>query len=436
MNASLTHDTTYTQDRIYNFGPSNCLGCNSYFLYGFIFIQDMLEKAIVEVKTNTTQKFGVITQMTPYPCYVNDKFVVAISRTLPMFMVLAWIYTVSMMVKDIVYEKEKRLKEFMRVMGLSNGIHWFTWFLTSFSIMFIVTVLLCLVIKFGKVTTYSDFSVLVVFFACFTVATITQCFLISVFFNKANLAAVTAGIIYFLLYLPYTVLVNYAEVIQPWQKFLASLSSTVAFSYGCEIIASFELQTIGVQWNNFYASPFSKRDGFSMNNICLIMLLDSIIYMLLTWYIEGIAPGEYGIPRKWYFPLQPSYWFGNKCKRKANIDLNIDAASTDGAPKKKNVFSKLFAQFTMDSKEKIIKSEEKREAELRKSNNGRAKFLNESVEKLSDGAEIPGIQIQKLHKVYSRGNNHALKGLSVNFYQNEISAFLGHNGAGKLYTSI
>lgn len=45
-----------------------------------------------------------------------------------------------------------------------------------------------------------------------------------------------------------------------------------------------------------------------------------------------------------------------------------------------------------------------------------------------------GIRINKLHKVYSRGNNHALKGLSVNFYENEISAFLGHNGAGKSTT--
>ena len=25
-------------------GPSDCLGCNSYFLYGFIYMQDMLEK--------------------------------------------------------------------------------------------------------------------------------------------------------------------------------------------------------------------------------------------------------------------------------------------------------------------------------------------------------------------------------------------------------
>ena len=39
-----------------------------------------------------------------------------------------------------------------------------------------------------------------------------------------------------------------------------------------------------------------------------------------------------------------------------------------------------------------------------------------------------------MHKVYSRGHTHALKGLSVRFNRDEISAFLGHNGAGKSTT--
>ena len=190
MNSSQTHDTRYTQDQSYSYGASLCLGCNSYFLYGFIYIQDMLERAIVEFKTNQTQDFGIIAQMTPYPCYINDKFVTAISRTLPLFIVLAWIYTVSMMVKDIVYEKEKRLKEFMRVMGLTNATHWTAWFITSFIAMYLVSFLLCLILKFGKITTFTDLGVLMAFFCCFTIATITQCFLISTFFNKANIAAV------------------------------------------------------------------------------------------------------------------------------------------------------------------------------------------------------------------------------------------------------
>nr|UOU03308.1 ATP-binding cassette subfamily A1-like 1 [Brachionus rubens] len=414
MNASMTHDTSYTQDKSYYYGPSNCLGCNSYFMYGFIYLQDMVEKGIVEMKTNSTQNFGIIGQMMPYPCFINDKFLNAIARTLPLFMVLAWIFTVSMMVKDIVYEKEKRLKEFMRVMSLSNGIHWVSWFITSFITMFIIVLILCLIIKFGNITSKSDFGALLVFFTCFTLATITQCFLISVFFNQANLAAVVAGIIYFLLYLPYTILVNYSDVILPWQKFLASLSSTVAFSYGCEIIAAFEKQNVGITWQNFYETPYSNQDTFTMNYICLILLLDSVIYMFLTWYIEGVAPGEFGLARKWYFPIQPSFWCGDKPgKKKSDSKL-------------KKLYKKLSEKFRFlnQTKEKIIKMEEEKDEN---------RVDDDSIEKIEEPL-IVGVEIEKLHKVYSRGNNHALKGLSVKFYRDEISAFLGHNGAGKSTT--
>ena len=330
-----------------------------------------------------------------------------------------------MMVKDIVYEKEKRLKEFMRVMGLNNGTHWLSWFITSFTVMYFVTVILAFILKYGKITTYTEITVLLVFFCCFTIATITQCFLISVFFNKANLAAVVAGIVYFILYLPYTILVNYSEVMVPWQKFLASLSSTVAFSYGCDLIATFELQTKGVQWTNFYQNPYVNKESFSMNTVCLILLFDGFIYMLLTWYIEGIAPGEFGIPRKWYFPVQPSYWCGDrvKCKKKSNPDR----------AKSRSLFSKLFANCFTDSKQDVIEKDAANEEIERKKNPHKFKILDDAIEKGSID-EKPGIEINKLHKVYSRGNNHALKGLTVKFYENEISAFLGHNGAGKSTT--
>jgi hypothetical protein len=39
------------------------------------------------------------------------RFVNSIRQMLPLFMVLSWIFTVSMNVKDIVYEKEKYVKQ-------------------------------------------------------------------------------------------------------------------------------------------------------------------------------------------------------------------------------------------------------------------------------------------------------------------------------------
>lgn len=75
MNASLTHDTSYTQDKIYYFGASNCLPCNAYFTYGFIYIQDMIEKAVIEVKSGYTSWFGMIGQLMPYRNYIINTLV-------------------------------------------------------------------------------------------------------------------------------------------------------------------------------------------------------------------------------------------------------------------------------------------------------------------------------------------------------------------------
>lgn len=55
----------------------------------------------------------------------------------------------------------------------------------------------------GNVLNYSNPTILFFFLLTFTMATIMQCFLMSVFFNKANLAAACSGIIYFTLYLPH-----------------------------------------------------------------------------------------------------------------------------------------------------------------------------------------------------------------------------------------
>ncbi|CAF4468600.1 unnamed protein product, partial [Adineta steineri] len=73
----------------------------------FIYLQNALERAIIYAQTGRNISYGIQTQQMPYPCWINDKFSNAISRMLPLFMVLSWIFTVSMNVKDIVHEKEK-----------------------------------------------------------------------------------------------------------------------------------------------------------------------------------------------------------------------------------------------------------------------------------------------------------------------------------------
>ena len=113
-----------------------------------IIYQDMVEHAIIAEHTgrNISSLPGVSLQQMPYPCYIEDRFIIAIARTFPLFMTLAWVYSASMIIKSIVHEKEMRLKETMRVMGLGNSVHWISWFLDSFAVMFTSCVLLTIIL--------------------------------------------------------------------------------------------------------------------------------------------------------------------------------------------------------------------------------------------------------------------------------------------------
>ena len=45
-----------------------------YFLYGFVYIQDMLEHAMIRVQAKGgNTPVGIVTQQFPYPCWLEDK---------------------------------------------------------------------------------------------------------------------------------------------------------------------------------------------------------------------------------------------------------------------------------------------------------------------------------------------------------------------------
>ncbi|XP_070693444.1 phospholipid-transporting ATPase ABCA1b [Pempheris klunzingeri] len=352
---------------------------------GFSYLQDVIEQGIIRAVTGTKEKTGVYIQQMPYPCYVDDIFLRVMSRSMPLFMTLAWMYSVAIILKSVVYEKEARLKETMRIMGLNNGILWFSWFISSLIPLLVSAGLLVLLLKKGNLLPYSDPGVVFLFLGSFAVVTIMQCFLISTAFARANLAAACGGIIYFTLYLPYVLCVAWQDYIGFGAKVFASLLSPVAFGFGCEYFALFEEQGVGIQWKNLVSSPL-EEDDFSLRTAILLMYVDSFLYGVLTWYLEAVFPGQYGIPRPWYFPFTKSYWFGDKIGKSNKVPLN------------------------------------------RRGNPG-AVCIEEEPTHMD-----PGVYIENLVKVYRHGKKLAVDGLTLGFYEGQITSFLGHNGAGKTTT--
>uniref|UniRef100_A0A452IGE2 P-type phospholipid transporter n=1 Tax=Gopherus agassizii TaxID=38772 RepID=A0A452IGE2_9SAUR len=357
------------KDRFWDPGPAaDPFNDLRYVWGGFVYVQDLVERAVTRVLSGTARRTGIYLQQMPYPCYVDDVFLRVLNRSLPLFMTLAWIYSVAMIIKGVVHEKEARLKETMKIMGLSSGILWLSCLWApgkcaeppnSFH-------------KLGDILPYSDPAVVFLFLAAFAVATIAQCFLISTFFSRANLASACGGIIYFSFYLPYVLCVAWRDHITFPLRLCVSLLSPVAFGFGCEYFSLYEEQGVGIQWYNLNASPM-QDDPYNFATSLALLLLDACLYGLATWYIEAVFPGQYGIPKPWNFPFLKSYWFGE--------------SSSDGL---------------------LV---EEPPAHLR-----------------------PGVSIRNLVKIYRSSSKVAVNGLSLSFYEGQITSFLGHNGAGKTTT--
>uniref|UniRef100_A0A8C9XBN0 P-type phospholipid transporter n=1 Tax=Sander lucioperca TaxID=283035 RepID=A0A8C9XBN0_SANLU len=364
--------TNKIKDRFWDPGPAaDPFNDMRYIWGGFVYVQDLVERAVSRILTGVQQTTGIYIQQMPYPCYVDDVFLRVLNRSLPLFMTLAWIYSVAMIIKGVVYEKEARLKETMRIMGLGTGTLWFSWFISSIVPFLISAGLLIALLKWGDILPYSDPTVVFFFLTAFANATIMQCFLISTFFSKANLAAACGGLIYFGLYLPYVLCVAWRDRLNTTYRVLASFLSPVAFGFGCEYFSQYEEQGVGIQWYNLHSSPV-EGDSYRFTTSIVMLYVDAFIYATAAWYIEAVFPGEYGIPRPWYFIFQMNYWGG--------VPLEVDNIE----PEPVNL--------------------------------------------------VLGVNIRNLVKIYKKGAKLAVNHLNLKFYEGQITSFLGHNGAGKTTT--
>uniref|UniRef100_A0A8D3B2I6 ABC transporter domain-containing protein n=1 Tax=Scophthalmus maximus TaxID=52904 RepID=A0A8D3B2I6_SCOMX len=375
-------------------------GTPGYYREGFLAVQHAVDRAIMRSYNRTAaapllRQIRVVLSRFPYPAFIYDVFILAIQNQLPLLLVLSFTYTSLNIVRSVVQEKERKLKEYMRMMGLSNWLHWSAWFLMFFLFLsisvFFVTLLLCIrVSPNGAVLSYSDPTLVFVFLLLFTVTTINFSFMISAFFSRANVAAAAGGFIYFLSYLPYLFLWPRYDLLSHAQKVSACLISNVAMAMGAQLIGMFEGKGTGIQWSNLFDSV-TVDDDFSMAQVLALLLFDSILYGLVAWYMEAVFPGEYGVPLPSYFFALPSYW----CSSPRMAFVNEKEEEEDA--------------------EKALKGE----------------FIEGEPAGL-----VSGIKIKHLNKEFKVGNKtrKAVRDLTLNMFEGQITVLLGHNGAGKTTT--
>lgn len=200
------------------------------------------------------------------------------------------------------------MREVMKIMGLRDWANQLAWLLTA-ALTFLWIAVSSTALSSATFLQRSNLALLFVYFFLFCMSEVSIAFFVSVFFSNAKLAAICAPVFLFVTILPRFAFLdtNQNEV---WQaKYAASLLPATAFSFGADIIASLEYTGVGLQVSNAF-------DGeFSFAGVLQMLLLDTLLYGALAWYLDQVFPHALGTQRHPLFLLAPSYWLPGLARR-------------------------------------------------------------------------------------------------------------------------
>ncbi|XP_050538080.1 phospholipid-transporting ATPase ABCA1-like [Daktulosphaira vitifoliae] len=336
----------------------------------FLYLQNRISREIVRYWTPNAIFPEVIMQRFPYPKYIEDPLLPALTSFVSTVVLLSYVYTAINTIKVIAAEKESKMKEAMMLMGLDNWLHAMAWYLKSFIIWIIPLLILVFFITFewptGAVFQYSDPFVLMAILTLYVTSGISYCFLIATLFKKANTAATVGGVLWFGSYAPFMIFQPKYSSMTNREILVSTLLPNTALGYIFQSLIMFEGIGKGLTWDNI-SITVSPDDKLSIADIMCMLALDTVMFLVVAIYLETAFPKNCGFRPPWYFPIMPSFWFGQKVSSNATI------------------------------------------------------------------SEKSGIQINSLTKWFSHGKP-VVNNLTLDMYPNQITVLLGHNGAGKSTT--
>ena len=350
-----------------------------------------LTKLTEQYKTTRNQSTEAIRAFKyPYPKYRDNGdefFMISIQELIGGSIVLGYIITCPLIVKRITDEKYIKAKEMMRMIGMSDWVFWLSQFISFFPIMFLHDLFFIFIFYHGlggePIYYYMSITVFMTILLIYNVQNILYNMLISTVFNQPVIAVVATVVLYLTSFaIPIGLIhpaihVNMNVVATNQWRLLSCFLPNLGIVWCLAVAGQYEVHSKPLGWSQLF-DYWGVYGDLTVGVVLLTMLASAIIYGFLIWYIDAVWPFQYGVPKPLYFPCQPSYY----------------------CPKEKV------------RKQSSIKASESFEAE-------------------PIGLK-PVIKIKNLFKIF--GDKKAVDNVSLNIFRGQITALLGHNGAGKSTT--
>lgn len=267
----------------------------------------------------------------------------------------------------------------MKMMSVTEsdiGWSWFIFFFVFHAVTALGTALV-------STQLYENSSPLLLFlFWEFTfLAIICFCLQLASLFSRATLATLVSLLVFFVGYF-LTLVISYSTS-STGAIFLVSLHPVAAFAFGLQEIGRLEDLGVGLTFDTI--TQTDSPNGYTFVNTMSSFLFDALLWGVLTWYTNRVIRSAFGRPLPWYFPFSKSYWFPGSVKSSPQDNTEI-------------VYP---PEVPVEPVSTSLKEQ---------------------------GAEGKGIEIRNLTKTF--GDKTAVDRFSMSMFSGQITALLGHNGAG------
>ncbi len=217
---------------------------------------------------------------------IVDKFAVLWSILADLILLL-YVIPVYNMVFFIVKEKEQRVKESMRMMGLTDLPYWLSW-LCYYTIINTVTATLAWSILSINVFVYSTQFYIFMWIWLYGQSLFGQIIFIQSLFSKSKYAGIVATVVYFLC--PFGNIPILSGTSPYWAKLVLSIIPQTNLYQSAFWICDFEGIGLGLTrstaWENRY--NYSAGEGFVLYGV------GGLLWLILGLYLDAVIPTEYG----------------------------------------------------------------------------------------------------------------------------------------------
>ena len=351
------------------------------------------------------------------------------------FFFMAVSFNFIVQVRNLVSEKQYKLRDAMKQIGMLDSAYWSSWLLSSVVTNTVSTLLLIIMGAIAQFPFFliNDFLAYFIHFWLTMFAFTCSAFFVSSLVGNEQ-TAINVGLGFFILFFLAGSIVVSIFYGSPLTNELSYDAYRILFmaipgfaapfgffqGFAALVASSSSLGATGMRLaeiNNNIVPPKLMEDGslqepfWSLGSTWLWMLANSFICLIFAVYFDNALPNSYGRSEGWFFCLKPSFWKGSK--------------SEESKPQtEKEDRSKLKKHVTDDMSEMVTAE------------------ANRIIDQEWENGKAPAVQVLGMEIFFNSVSLcggaskmvKAVQGITYGIEKDSLFVLLGHNGAGKTTT--